>query len=81
MKNLTETEPALLTGTIGAVLAAIVTVVVAFVDFSAEQTAAILGLVAVLTPLVTALVTRGRVWSPASHEKALEAVATARRRP
>lgn len=57
-----QTEPAVTGGVIGTVVAAVITVVVAFgVHFTTQQTAAILGLVATLGPVFTALSVRGYV--------------------
>lgn len=58
----TQREPAVIVGTITAVAAAAVTAAVAFgLDLTDEQRTAILGLVAVLAPIVAAIVTRPRV--------------------
>ncbi len=55
-------EPLLTTGTATAIVAAIVTLVVAFgADLTETQTAAILGVAAVLAPLLVGLVARSRV--------------------
>lgn len=63
-----KTEPAITTGTIGAVAAAILTLVVAFQPdlLTEDQKVAILGVVAVAAPLVVALVTRPQVTPNAS---------------
>jgi hypothetical protein len=58
MKN----EPAVAVGTITAVVTALLALLTAFgLSLSADQTAAILGVVAVLGPLVAAFVTRSKV--------------------
>lgn len=58
----TEREPAVIAGTIVAIIAAIITLVVAFgVNLTETQTEAILGLAAVLAPILAALLTRPRV--------------------
>lgn len=55
-------EPLLTTAGVTAVVAAILAVLFAFgLDLTADQTAAILGLVGVIAPLVVALVARGKV--------------------
>lgn len=55
-------EPAMTGGVIGTVVSAVITLVVAFgVHFTTQQTAAILGLVATLGPVFTALGVRGYV--------------------
>ena len=58
MKN----EPAITIGTITAAVAAVLALLIAFgVDLTDEQTAAILGLVAAVGPIVAAILTRRRV--------------------
>jgi hypothetical protein len=58
MKN----EPAITVGAITAVVSAILSLLAAFgLNLSADQTAAIVGVVAVLAPLVSGYVTRGKV--------------------
>lgn len=60
--SVTEREPAAILGTITAGVAAVITLAVAFgLDLTDEQTAAILGVVAVVAPLVAAFLTRPRV--------------------
>lgn len=60
-------EPALTVGTITAAVTAVLALIVAFgLNLTAGQSAAILGVVAVIAPLVSAYVTRGKVYSPAS---------------
>ncbi|TDC63869.1 hypothetical protein E1258_09490 [Micromonospora sp. KC207] len=60
-------EPLLSVGGITAGVTALIALVTAFgLDLSAEQQTAILGVVAVLAPLVVSLVGRGRVYSPAT---------------
>lgn len=55
-------EPAAIIGSITAAASAIIALVVAFgLDLSDEQTAAILGVVAVVAPIVAGFVTRGKV--------------------
>jgi hypothetical protein len=60
-------EPLITVGAITAGVTAVLALLVAFgLSLSADQQAAILGVVAVVAPLVVSLVGRGRVWSPAS---------------
>lgn len=60
-------EPLLSVGSIGAGVTALITLLVAFgLPISDGQQTAILGVVAVLAPLVVSLVGRSRVWSPAT---------------
>lgn len=55
-------EPLVSLASVTAFVSAVITVVVAFgVELSQEQTAGILGLVAVLAPAVVAIFTRSRV--------------------
>lgn len=55
-------EPVLTVGSITAIIAAVLSLLVAFgVDLSDAQTQAILGLVAILGPLVAALISREKV--------------------
>lgn len=62
-----STEPAAIIGAITAAATAIIGLLVAFgIDFTSQQQAAILGVVAVVAPLVAAFVTRKFVWSPQS---------------
>ena len=62
----TKTEPALVAG-ITAAVAAVLALLVAFgLDMTAEQQTAILGIVAVVAPLVAAIVTRSKV-TPANR--------------
>lgn len=64
------TEPARVIGGAIAAVSAIVALLVAFgVDFTADQQAAILGVVATLAPLVAALIIRSRVFSPRTVSK------------
>lgn len=66
-----QTEPAALVATItGAVTAGIALLVAYGFDISNEQQVAILGVVAVLAPVIAGIVTRGKVYSPASAQKA-----------
>ena len=55
-------EPVIAIGAISAAVGAVITLLVAFgVSITAEQTAAILGVVATVGPLLTAIVTRRKV--------------------
>lgn len=66
-----KTEPAALVATItGAVTAGIALLVAYGFDISNEQQVAILGVVAVLAPVIAGFATRSRVYSPASAQKA-----------
>lgn len=65
-------EPLLTVGSITAGVAALIALVTAFgLDLSVEQQTAILGVVAVLAPLVVAAVGRSRVYSPATVSRLL----------
>ena len=65
--GITNTEPALSTGSITAAVTAILALLVAYgFDISQEQQVAILGVVAVIAPIVVAVITRSQVFSPAS---------------
>lgn len=65
--KITTSEPALTIGSVGAAVAALVALLVAFgVPISQEQTVAILGVVASVGPLLAAVLIRRKVWSPAS---------------
>lgn len=63
-----KAEPVLIVvGAVGSVVTAIITLIVAFgVNVTADQSAAIVGLAAILTQLVTAVVSRGKVTPTAS---------------
>ncbi len=67
------TEPATKMGFAGGGGAAVLALLVAFyVPVTPGQQAAIIGAIAALAPLVTALVIRGKVWSPESVRLLLE---------
>ncbi|NBE80298.1 hypothetical protein [Micromonospora rubida] len=60
-------EPLLSVGTITAAVTAVIALLTAYgLPVSDGQQSAILGVVAVLAPLVVAAIARGRVWSPAT---------------
>lgn len=60
-------EPLLTVGTITAVAAAILGCLVAFgIHVTDDRQSAILGVIAVIAPLIVAAVGRARVWSPSS---------------
>lgn len=62
-----RTEPAVIVGAITAGATAVIALLVAFgVDLTAEQQAAVLGVVAVAAPVIAGLVIRGRVYAPAT---------------
>ncbi|MBA2528515.1 MAG: hypothetical protein H0V19_00885 [Euzebyales bacterium] len=68
-------QPAALVGMITAAVAALIALFVAFgVDLNPDQQAAILSAAAVAAPLVAALIIKRQVWSPASHEAAIQQV-------
>ncbi|MCX4470437.1 hypothetical protein OOK41_08975 [Micromonospora sp. NBC_01655] len=61
------TEPLVTVGVLTAAVTAVLALLVAFgLPLSDAQQTAILGLVAVLAPLVVAAIARGRVYSPAT---------------
>jgi ABC-type multidrug transport system fused ATPase/permease subunit len=63
-------EPAVTVGTITAVVSALLTLLAAFgLNLSADQTAAVVGVVAVLAPLVAAFITRRKVTPVTATEK------------
>jgi hypothetical protein len=65
-----QTEPAQLIGYITAAVSAAIALLVAFgVDLTDDQTAAILGIVAVAAPIISGIITRSKVYAPASVEK------------
>ena len=65
-----KTEPATLVGMITALVSAVIALAVAYgVDIDDSQSTAIMGLIAVLAPIIAAIVTRSRVYSPASTQK------------
>ncbi|NBE82779.1 hypothetical protein [Micromonospora rubida] len=69
----TATEPLFTVGAITAAGTAVISLLVAFgLPLSANQQTAILGMVAVLAPLVVAAIARGRVYSPATVARLLE---------
>lgn len=65
-------EPLLSVGSITAGVTALIALVTAFgLDLTSEQQTAILGVVAVVAPLVVSLVGRGRVYAPATVARLL----------
>ncbi|MEU7617174.1 hypothetical protein AB0B27_13920 [Micromonospora rifamycinica] len=67
------TEPLLTVGSLTALVTAVLALVVAFgLPVSDAQQTAILGVVAVVAPLVVMAVGRGRVWSPATVARLVE---------
>ncbi|WP_405114367.1 hypothetical protein OG559_09400 [Micromonospora sp. NBC_01405] len=69
----TATEPLFTVGGIIAAGTAVISLLVAFgLPLSANQQTAVLGLVAVLAPLVVAVIARGRVYSPATVARLLD---------
>lgn len=74
--KLSDRDPSSLFGSIGAVVGAVIALLVAFgVVLTEDQTAAILGLVAVLSPIVTAYAIRRKAYSPATHFREVEEAA------
>ena len=71
-------EPAVSVGSITAAVTAVITLLVAYgADINQEQQTAILGVVAVIAPVIVGIVTRSRVYSEASAQRAAnEAAAT-----
>lgn len=68
-----STEPALAVGAITAVVGAALTLAVSFgLDLTPEQTASVLAVTTVLAPLVSAWLTRSRVYAPATVAKLTE---------
>lgn len=76
--GVTKTEPAISIGSITAAITAVLALLVAYgVDISQEQQVAILGVAAVVAPVVVGIITRFNVYSPASAQRAAnEAAAT-----
>lgn len=69
-----RTEPAVIVSTATAAVTAVIALLVAFgLNLTQEQTAAILGVVAVGAPVVAGALTRGKVYAPASVEGAVQA--------
>lgn len=63
-------EPVISIGTITALVAALIVMATAFgLPLTDAQTQSLLGVTAVVGPLVAALLTRGRVYSPATHDR------------
>lgn len=66
-------EPLLTVGTITAAVTALTIAAIAFgLPISNDQQAALLGVVAVLAPIVVTAVARGKVWSPLSVYRAVQ---------
>lgn len=71
-KGAMQTEPAGMVATITGAVTAVIALLVAYgFDISNEQQVALLGVVAVIAPVIAGIVTRSKVASPAS---AIEAV-------
>lgn len=65
-----QTEPSTIIGTITGLAAAVVAALIAFgVDLSQDQQNALLGLVAVVAPIVAGVLIRSKVFAPATVEK------------
>ena len=70
-KGTMKTEPAGMVATITGAVTAVIALLVAYgFDISNEQQVAILGVVAVIAPVIAGIVTRTKVYSPASAQKA-----------
>ena len=68
------TEPALAVGVIGTIGAAVLTLVVAFgLPLTEAQTLSILGLLAVIEPVILAVFVRGKVFAPATVNRMVAA--------
>lgn len=72
--TLSKRQPALVIGSsFSGLIAAVIVLLIAFgVPISEVQATAILGVVAALTPIATALVIRTQVYSPATVQRLLE---------
>lgn len=74
--KLSDRDPSGLFGTVGAVVAAGLTLLVSFgLPVSEEQQTAILSFVAVAGPLATALAIRVKAYSPATHREEMAELA------
>lgn len=72
--TLNDTQPALIRGGVGALVAAVLAFLTAWgVDISPDRQTAILGLVAVVGPYLTAWWIKRNVYCPATHKAAVEA--------
>jgi hypothetical protein len=68
-----DREPAVIIGLVTAAIEALIALVVAFgVELTGEQVAAIMGFVAAAGAVIAALLTRARVYAPATVAKLLE---------
>lgn len=83
IENNKEAEPALKTGSIVATVAGVLSLVVfLFPDLLTErQISLILVLTSVAIPIITAIITRGKVWSPKSVQEAVDKVVVEVLRP
>lgn len=71
-----KTEPAISVASITAAVTAIIALLVAYgFDISGEQQTALLGVVAVIGPVIVGIVTRSKVYSEASAQKAANTAA------
>lgn len=65
-----RTEPSVIVGTITGAAAAVIAVLVAFgVPITDDQRTALLGLVAVLAPVIAAVIIRGKVYAPETVQR------------
>lgn len=68
--GVSKTEPAAMVASITAAVTAVLALLVAYgFDISQEQQVAILGVAAVLAPVIAGIVTRSKVYSPATTQK------------
>ena len=69
-----RTEPAVIRGVASAAVGAVAALAVEFgLPVNETLQDAIVNLLVVFTPIVSAVLIRGKVWSPASHKAAVEA--------
>jgi hypothetical protein len=68
----TSTQPALVVGSATGAIAGALSLVALFINIPEGVTQAILVIAAFLLPLITALFTKNKVWSPASVQQLVE---------
>lgn len=74
--KLSDRDPSSLYGSVSTLVAAAITLLVAFgLPVSPDQAAAVLGFVAVLGPVVTAALIRRKAYAPQTHREELSNVA------
>lgn len=65
-----KSEPSVIVGTVTAFVTALIGLLVAFgLDITEDQKNAILGMTAVLAPIIAAVIIRGKVFSPATVDQ------------